>query len=124
MKGKPKELGITYMIAIARTNPKNFWNIRKSGRWACPRSHMAKKWTNENLPGVLHYVTGNVDKRRRIFVDEAHCIAFLEELQSMKQKREARLVCFVVMPDHFHFIVNPRDGDIQSWTRELEKARR
>ena len=81
---------------------------------------MAKKLTNENLPGVLHYVTGNVDKRRQIFRSKVNCIAFLKELQALRIRREALLICFVVMLDHFHLIVNPRDGDIQTWIRELK----
>ncbi len=28
---------------------------------------MARKWTNLNLPGALHYVTGNVIHRIEIF---------------------------------------------------------
>ena len=87
---------------------------------------MAKKRTNENLPGVLHYVTGNVNKRRNIFGRDNNCIAFLEELRALRQKRDSRLICFVIMPDHFHLIVNPRDGDIQGWIGELksQSARR
>ena len=81
---------------------------------------MAKKWTNKNLAGVLHYVTGNVDKRRQIFRDETNCITFLKELQSLRQSHESRLICFVLMLDHFHLIVNPKDGDIQSWIGELK----
>jgi REP element-mobilizing transposase RayT len=81
---------------------------------------MAKKWTNEILPGALHYVTGNVDQRRNIFRDELNCIAFLEEIRAVKQRREAKLICFVLMPDHFHLIVNPQDGDIQTWIGELK----
>src|SRR5215213_1139378 len=81
---------------------------------------MAKKLTNENLPGVLHYVTGNVDKRRQIFRSDQICIAFLEELQSLRSRRDSLLICFVLMLDHFHLIVNPRDGDIQSWICELK----
>jgi hypothetical protein len=42
---------------------------------------MAKKWTNKNLAGALHYVTGNVLNRRPIFRQAQNCIAFLEELQ-------------------------------------------
>jgi putative transposase len=83
---------------------------------------MAKKLTNENLPGVLHYVTGNVHHRRPIFRQEKNCIAFLEELQSLKHRLDALLICFVVMLDHFHLIVNPRDGDIQSWIGALKGA--
>ena len=81
---------------------------------------MSKKWTNKNLAGVLHYVTGSVDKRRQIFRSEANCIAFLEELQSMRQKQESLLICFVLMLDHFHLIVNPRNGNIRSWIQELK----
>ena len=80
---------------------------------------MAKKLTNRILPGVLHYVTGNVDKRRPIFRTDANCISFLEELQAVRCEHESRLICFAVMPDHFHLIVNPRDGDIQTWIGDL-----
>jgi REP-associated tyrosine transposase len=81
---------------------------------------MAKKWTNHNLPGVLRYVTGNVDKRRRIFRNEANCTAFLEVMQAVKTKQDSRLACFVLMPDHFHLVVNAKDGNIQSWIGELK----
>ena len=81
---------------------------------------MAKKWTNRNVAGVLHYVTGNVDKRRAIFRDERNCIAFLEEVQALRRKHESRLICFVAMYDHFPLIVNPRDGDIQTWIGNLK----
>lgn len=72
------------------------------------------------MPGVLHYVTGNVDKRRRIFRHESNCIAFLNQLQTVKKEHKAKLICFVVMLDHFHLIVNPQDGDIQSWIGMLK----
>jgi REP element-mobilizing transposase RayT len=81
---------------------------------------MAKKLTNRNLAGVLHYVTGNVDKRRSIFRQDSNCIAFLEEMQALRRNHESRLISFVVMPEHFHLIVNPRDGDIQSWIGDLK----
>ncbi|HUR99099.1 MAG TPA: transposase [Pyrinomonadaceae bacterium] len=81
---------------------------------------MAKKVTNRNLAGVLHYVTGNLDKRRPIFRYDSNCIAFLDEMQGVRREHESRLICFAVMPDHFHLIVNPRDGDIQGWMGELK----
>ena len=83
---------------------------------------MAKKHTNRNVAGVLHYVTGNVDRRRPIFRQDSNCIAFLEELQSLRKNVESLLIAFVVMLDHFHLIVNPRDGDIQNWIGELKSV--
>ena len=75
---------------------------------------MAKKWTNENIPGALHYVTGNVHKRRPIFGSRQMAIAFLRECQQHCKERACKLIAFVVMLDHIHLILNPRDGDIQT----------
>ena len=37
---------------------------------------MARKWTNLNLPGALHYVSGNVVHRVKIFRQKRCCLAF------------------------------------------------
>ena len=79
---------------------------------------MTQKWSNKNLPGALHFVTGNGHNRLPIFKKETACYAFLEELQNLK--KDCKLIAFVLMPDHFHLIVNPRDGNIQEWTGALK----
>jgi REP element-mobilizing transposase RayT len=81
---------------------------------------MAKKWTNKNLPGALHFVTGNVDRRRPIFRREDACLAFLTELQNLKSNIPCLIIAFVIMLDHFHLIVNPRNGDIRQWCGALK----
>ena len=81
---------------------------------------MAQNWSNRNLPGALHFITGNVHNRLPIFRKESACRAFLEEIQNLKVKRECKLIGFVVMPDHLHLIVNPRDGNVQEWTGALK----
>jgi REP element-mobilizing transposase RayT len=81
---------------------------------------MTRKWTNDNLAGALHFVTGNVLNRLPIFRRDEVCRAFLKECQQLKTKRESKLVAFVLMPDHFHLIVNPRDGKIREWTGTLK----
>ena len=81
---------------------------------------MSKKWSNRNLPGALHFVTGIVNKRLLIFRKESACQTFLQELQNLKTKRECKLIAFVIMPDHIHLIVNPCDGNIQEWIGALK----
>jgi REP element-mobilizing transposase RayT len=73
---------------------------------------MARKWSNLNLPGALHYVTGNCINRLPVFTGPDCCQAFLNELQALNQKWPAKLVSYVLMPDHFHLISNPQDGRI------------
>ena len=65
-------------------------------------------------------MTGNVSNRRPIFRQEFACRAFFEEFQALKTKMECRLIAFVLMLDHFHLIINPRDGNIQEWTGALK----
>jgi putative transposase len=77
---------------------------------------MSQKWSNKNLPGALHFVTGNVLDRRPIFRQEGNCRAFMHELQDLRKSLECKLIAFVIMLDHFHLILNPRDGDIRSKT--------
>jgi REP element-mobilizing transposase RayT len=81
---------------------------------------MAKKWSNLNLPGALHYLTGNVVHRVPAFRHEASCKAFLEVCSSQLEKWPCKLVCYVLMPDHTHLIVNPRDGDIKGFGAALK----
>jgi REP element-mobilizing transposase RayT len=81
---------------------------------------MARKWSNLNLPGALHYVTGNVVNRIPIFKQDRCCLKFLNILKELLQQWPCKLITYVVMPDHFHLIVNPRDGNIQGFCGALK----
>ena len=81
---------------------------------------MTKKWSNHNLPGALHYVTGTVLHRIPIFKQEQCCIAFLEVFAGLLPDWPSKLIAFVLMPDHFHLIVNPRDGNIRGFAGALK----
>ena len=46
---------------------------------------MARKWSNLNLPGALHYVTGNFLDRTPVFTSPDCCKVFLDELQTLNR---------------------------------------
>jgi len=81
---------------------------------------MGRKWSNENLAGALHYVTGNLVNRMRVFSDSACCEVFLKHLEDINRRWPAKLIAYVLMPDHFHLICNPRDGRIKEFIGELK----
>ena len=83
---------------------------------------MARKWSNANLPGALHFVTGNFFNRMRVFADTACCNVFIDELRSIDHKWPSKLIAYVLMPDHFHLISNPRDGRIREFVGELKSV--
>ena len=79
---------------------------------------MARKWSN--LPGALHYVTGNFLDRTPVFTDIDCCNVFLNELQKLNRNWPCKLITYVLMPDHLHLIANPRDGRIKEYTGHLK----
>ena len=83
---------------------------------------MTKKWSNINLPGALHFVTGNVLHRIPIFRQDRCCEAFLETCSTLLHDWPCKLISYVLMPDHFHLILNPRDGDITGLTGALKSV--
>jgi putative transposase len=81
---------------------------------------MTRKWSNLNLPGALHFVTGNCINRFPVFSDPECCVAFLAEFKKLNKQWPAKLIAYVLMPDHFHFISNPQDGRIIEFCRDLK----
>ena len=81
---------------------------------------MARKWSNLNLPGALHFVTGNFLERTTVFIEPACCSVFLQEVDLLNQKWPSKLIAYVLMPDHFHLISNPRDGQIKEFVGALK----
>ncbi len=81
---------------------------------------MARKWSNQNLPGALHFITGNLINRIPIFRRDDCCEAFLEVFTTLLKDWPCKLIAYVLMPDHLHLIVNPRDGNIKSFSAALK----
>ena len=81
---------------------------------------MAKKWSNQNLPGALHFVTGNFLNRLPIFKQDECCQSVIDELSNLLTDWPCKLIAYVLMPDHFHTILNPRDGRIIEFTGKLK----
>ncbi len=81
---------------------------------------MARKWSNLNLPGALHFLTGNLVHRVPAFRQESSCQAFLEVLGTLISEWPSKLIADVLMPDHVHLIVNPRNGDIKGFAGALK----
>jgi REP element-mobilizing transposase RayT len=81
---------------------------------------MGRKWSNQNLPGALHFVTGNFLKRIPVFNQKACCQSFIDTLATLRKDWPSKLISYVLMPDHTHLIVNPQDGRIREFTGKLK----
>ena len=81
---------------------------------------MVRKWSNQNLPGALHYITANFLDRQRVLIEERYFKAFIEPCAKSLRDWPCRLIAYALMPDHIHMIVNPRDGRIKEFTGKLK----
>ena len=81
---------------------------------------MVRKWSNQNIPGALHYITGNFLDRQRVFTHDRDFNAFIEPCAKLLKDWPCKLIAYVLMPDHLHMIVNPKDGNIIDFTWRLK----
>jgi putative transposase len=65
-------------------------------------------------------VTGNLINRAPIFIEDAACLAFFKVCKKLKDEWPAKVIAYALMRDHFHLIVNPRDGDIRGFNGALK----
>ena len=78
------------------------------------------RWINRHTPGALHFVTAVCDDRIPVFKNDSNCSLFFQAVKHLKEEHPFKLIAYVVMPDHCHLIVNPRDGQITGLTGALK----
>jgi putative transposase len=83
---------------------------------------MGTRLNRSNRRAVLHYVTINVRNRRKAFQQDIFARAAAEVLRRHCDEHPARLIAYVIMPEHLHFITNPRDGDINRFLSQYKPA--
>lgn len=71
-------------------------------------------------PNTFHYVTAVTFRRVPIFLSDDACLIFIQILTEIKSLHPFKLVGYVIMPDHVHFIINPKDAEISVILRKLK----
>jgi REP element-mobilizing transposase RayT len=62
----------------------------------------------------------NIRDRIPIFKNQQCCLDFFEISADLRTEWPAKVIAYVLMPEHFHFVVNPRDGDIKGFVGTLK----
>ena len=77
-------------------------------------SVVARKWSNQNLPGALHFVTGNFLNRTPVFDPEGCCQSFIDKLGELLNDWPSKLIAYVLIPGHLHLIVNHETDELEN----------
>jgi REP element-mobilizing transposase RayT len=83
---------------------------------------MGKRYNRPDQKAVLHYVTINVRDRRPVFQQNEYALLTLTTLRTACDEHPARLIAYVVMPDHLHAILHPRDGELTRFLSHFKPA--
>lgn len=80
------------------------------------------KRTSYNLPNHAHYLTFSCYRRQQLLVNDPLCQMLLETWGEAKKKAEISIWAYVIMPEHVHLLVYPRNEsyDMSSILRYLK----
>ncbi len=70
--------------------------------------------------GMVFHVLNRGVGRRTLFVTDADYLAFEAVLEETLRTRPMRICAYVLMPNHWHFVLWPaRDGDLSAFVQQL-----
>lgn len=61
-------------------------------------------------PGFPHHLIQRGNNRQPIFVDEADCVRFLDDLAALAPLHGLAIHAYVLMPNHVHLLVTPAES--------------
>lgn len=73
-----------------------------------------------NEPNTFHYITAVAFGRTRIFQNAMICKILIETLLEIKTIHPFKLAGYVLMPDHMHLLINPRNPELSVILRKLK----
>ena len=79
-----------------------------------------QRYNRPDAQGVFHYLTLNVRDRKRAFIARSSALVAMRKLRFECDRHPAKLIAYVVMPDHLHAIVWLEDGELSRFLRRLK----
>lgn len=83
---------------------------------------MSQRYNRPNEAGVLQYVTLNVRQRRKAFARDEFAKVVLEELDEHCSRHPGKLMAYIVLSDHVHFMLWLNDGKLSEFLSKYKPA--
>lgn len=69
-------------------------------------------------PGQTYFVTSVTHERQQILVDNSDL--FWAAIEKVKNDISFELTAWMIMPDHFHFVIDPLESDLSSIIKRIK----
>ncbi|MDD5556867.1 MAG: transposase [bacterium] len=73
-------------------------------------------------PGAWYHVSSRGNERGRIFGDDKDRLRFLEALEESIEKFEVEVHCYVLMGNHFHFLLRTLKANLSRFMQRFNTA--
>ena len=71
------------------------------------------------MPDLVSHITQRAAGKEPLFLEESDYLFMLEDLKDISQKRSLDIYAFCLMPNHIHFLLNPRKDELHEPMRDL-----
>lgn len=82
---------------------------------------MTRPW-RVTYSGAKYHITSRGNGRRQIFIDDSDYHRFLEQLKDAIEKDEVILYAYVLMPNHYHLLLETPLGNVKRFMQRLNTA--
>ncbi len=69
-------------------------------------------------PGGIYFITKNTQNGRPYFADDATKLLLIDDFRFYREKLRYKLFLFVIMPTHFHWMIQPSEEDFETFKRD------
>ena len=73
-------------------------------------------------PGMWYHVTSRGNERGEIFRDDKDRMRFLEALEESIEQYKVEVHCYVLMSNHFHFLLRTREANLSRFMQRFNTA--
>ena len=70
-------------------------------------------------PGAYYHVMNRGNSKQDIFITDGNRATFLRALEDSTQIYDVRVICYVLMSNHFHFILNTNQANLSEFMRHF-----
>jgi len=63
------------------------------------------------MPGQLQFITASTYRRAPLFFSKRFCRCFVQRLEEVREELKFLLIGWVLMPDHFHLLLQPQPAE-------------